>query len=236
MQTHIRCERVAPYVLLPGDPARAQRIAGYFDESQKIAQNREFLTYTGKVGSVPVSVTSTGIGCPSTAIAAEELIACGASTLIRVGTCGALQPSIAQGDIVIATGAVRDEGTTPQYVPLRYPAIADYEVTKALIDAASQLGARYHFGIVHTKDAFYMELGATPEAAQEIEQLRRSGILATEMECSSLFVISQLRRIRAGGVLAVVGPVGAIADPTAGVDLAIRVGVEAIKLLAERGI
>ncbi len=237
MEYHIRVKpgEVARYVLLPGDPARSELIAKRFDEAKEIAYNREFRTFTGKVGVVPISVTSTGIGCPSTAIAVEELARCGADTFIRVGTAGGVSPRIKTGEVVIANAAVREEGTSIHYVPLGYPAVADLEVTNALIEAARRLKVKHHIGFTLSKDAFYSE---EPERVPLGEQARarwklwqRANVLATEMECSTIYTLSSINGWRAGGVLAVIGPIGKIDDPRAGIDQAIYVAIEAVKLL-----
>src|SRR5688572_11219457 len=143
---HVQLKRgdVGRYVLLPGDPARADKIAAYFDDARLIANNREYRTYTGTLLGEPVSVTSTGIGCPSTAIAVEELAMIGADTFIRVGTSGGMQPHLRAGDLAIVTAAIRDEGTTLQYMPMEFPAIADYGVVTALRDAAQRLAKPHH--------------------------------------------------------------------------------------------
>jgi uridine phosphorylase len=228
---------VGKYVLLPGDPGRVERIARYFDESRKVAENREFTTFTGYVDTIKLSVTSTGIGCPSAAIAIEELARVGATTFIRVGTAGSLQKNVGVGDLVISTGAVRDEGTTVQYVPLPYPAVADLDVTHALRSAAIKLGFPAHTGITHCKDSFYSETDESiPLAAQLRERWNvwmKANVLATSMESAVLFVISSFRKLRAGEVLAIIGlthkdqPVVA----KAGINEAIRVAIEAVKIL-----
>ena len=156
-QYHIQVAEgeVGRYVILPGDPKRCEKIAAYFDDPVKIADNREFTTYTGTLDGVKVSVTSTGIGGPSAAIAMEELTRCGADTFIRVGTCGGMQMDVKSGDIVIASGAVRMEGTSREYAPIEYPAVADIDVLDALRAAAKKLGAVSHTGVVQSKDSFY---------------------------------------------------------------------------------
>lgn len=146
---------VGRYVLLPGDPKRCAKIAKYFDNPRLVADSREFVTYTGTLNGVPVSVTSTGIGGPSASIALEELTNCGADTFIRVGTCGGMQEDVCGGDIVIATGAIRMEGTSREYAPIEYPAVPDFGVTNALVDAARDVGVTYHTGVVECKDSFY---------------------------------------------------------------------------------
>ena len=151
---------IAPFVLLPGDPQRARWISTFFDEAREVSKTREYYTFTGTVEGVPITVTSTGIGCPGAAMAIEELIKLGAHTLIRVGTCGYVQEDIQPGDLVIATGAVRDDGLTKELVPAQYPAIAHREVIQALEESAKESGHRYHVGLYRTGDAFY---GTDPE-------------------------------------------------------------------------
>lgn len=239
MQYHLRVKpgEVAKCVLLPGDPARTELIAKRFDDAREIAYNREFRTYTGKVSGVPISVTSTGIGCPSTAIAVEELAECGADTFIRVGTAGAVSPKLKTGEIVIASAAVREDGTSRQYVPLNYPAVANFEVTNALTEAAERLKAKYHVGLSLSKDAFYSEeperVPLGEQAAERWKLWQRANVLATEMECSTIYTICGIRGLRGGAVLAIIGPIGKIADPHAGINEAIDVAVEAVKLLAK---
>ncbi len=199
IQPHIMCGvgDVADYVLLPGDPKRAEKIATYFDVAQKVADYRGYVTYTGKVGEIPISASSTGIGCPSAAIVVEELIKIGAKNLIRVGTTGALQPEIRIGDIIIATAAVRADGTTNAYVPTGYPAVADFQTVKALIEAAEGLKRRFHLGIIVSSDAFYVE------NKDFIRSYNEANVLSVEMEASALFTIANLKRLRAGAILAV---------------------------------
>jgi uridine phosphorylase len=239
-QYHVQLKRgeVGRYVLLPGDPGRVPRIAAHFENAREVAFNREYRTFTGTVAGVPVSATSTGIGCPAAAICVEELIECGADTFIRVGTAGGLQPGVEVGDLVICAATVREEGTTRQYVPLEYPAVADLEVTLALREAARRLGYPHHVGIGHTKDAFYSEGGSDLPLAQACrerwEVWQRAGVLATSMEAAAIFVISSIRKVRAGEVLAVIGltyrdePIVA----KAGIEEAIRTAIEAVKILA----
>ncbi len=157
LQYHIglRQGEVGKYVILPGDPKRCEKIAKHFDDAKLVADSREYVTYTGYLDGVKVSVTSTGIGGPSASIALEELVRCGADTFLRVGTCGGMQTEIMGGDIVIATGAVRMEGTSKEYAPIEYPAVADLDITNALVKAAKTLKETYHVGVVQCKDAFY---------------------------------------------------------------------------------
>ncbi len=146
---------IGRYVILPGDPGRCASIAKYFDDPVLIADNREFVTYTGYLDGEKVSVTSTGIGGPSAAIAMEELVECGADTFIRVGTCGGMELTVKGGDIVVATGAVRMEGTSKEYAPIEFPAVPDFYVTNALASAAEELDCTFHTGVVQSKDSFY---------------------------------------------------------------------------------
>ena len=156
-QYHIQVGKgeVGRYVIMPGDPKRCEKIAEYLDNPILMADNREYVTYTGTLDGVKVSVTSTGIGGPSAAIAIEELYRCGADTFVRVGTCGGMQPEVKSGDIVIATGAVRMEGTSREYAPMEFPAVADISITNALTKAARQKEFSYHAGVVQCKDSFY---------------------------------------------------------------------------------
>jgi len=203
LQPSIKCGPgdIAPYVLLPGDPERARWISTFFDEVHEVARNREFFTYTGSVSGIPMSVTSTGVGAPGAAMAIEELIRIGAHTLIRVGTCGYIQDDIHPGDLVIATGAVRDDGLSRELVPLQYPAISDIAVVQALIDAARASGEPYHVGLYRTGDAFY---GIDPH--QTFDVWKRAGVKIFEMEAAALLTIASLRGVRAGAIVAVDGP------------------------------
>ncbi len=207
-QYHVELSKgdVGRYVILPGDPGRVEVIAAFLDHPVKVASHREYVTYTGTLDGTKVSVTSTGIGGPSTAIAAEELIAVGADTFIRIGTAGMIQDYFDLNDCIIATGAVRDEGTTRQYIPLTYPAVAHYQVVTALQYAAEKCGKVSHTGIVQSKDAFYGE--AEPESMPNEDMLRsqwqawkRGQVLASEMEAAALFVVSSIRKVRAGCIL-----------------------------------
>jgi len=207
-QMHIACAPgdIAPAVLLPGDPGRVGRMAAQLDDVREIAASREFTTVTGTTGGVPVTITSTGVGAPSTSIAIEELWNLGARLFIRVGTCGGIQDATRSGDLVIATGAVRGDGTSPEYIDLSYPAVADPDVTVALRDAAAERGESPHVGVVRTHDAFYAEsLLARGDFRSRVQPWRDAGVLAIENEAAALFVISSLRGARAGAICAVAG-------------------------------
>lgn len=201
---------IPPLVLLPGDPGRSKKIAEqFFTNPSEVAKNREYWSYKGEYKGTPVGVCSTGIGCPSAAIAIEELIKVGCHTFIRVGTAGAVNPNLKAGELVIFTGAVRDDGTSVQYVPIEFPALADPVVVIALTKAAKSKGLKPNVGIGHSKDAFYSEhpgYTADPERTkQRWDMYRNAGVIATEMEAAALFVIGQMRNVRVGAICVLVG-------------------------------
>lgn len=242
-QYHIQVApgEVARYVLLPGDPERVPWIASFWDKAWPVAKHREYVTYSGYYKNVFISATSTGIGAPATAIAVEELARVGANTLIRVGTTGALRKDIGVGDIIISTGAVRLEGTSKQYVPPEYPAVASYEVVLALIEAAESIGVRYHVGLTASSDSFYVGQERPgfrdympPFQRGLISFLREINVLNFEMEASLIFTLANIYGLRAGAVCA------AIANReteefviNAGVEDAIKVANEAVRILHE---
>ena len=208
VQNHIQLRPgdVGRYVLLPGDPGRCKLIASYFEDAKFITQNREYVTYTGTLSGEKVSVTSTGIGCPSTAIAVEELCCVGADTFIRVGTSGGMQPNIKTGDVAVLTGSIRDEGTTLHYMPVEFPAVADLDVVLALREGAKNAGIPFHLGISQSKDSFYGEV--EPDRMPVEKRLHErwkawvdGGAICSEMEAASIFVLSSIYRTRAGGVM-----------------------------------
>src|SRR3981081_2590556 len=197
----------------PWAPVGGERIARLLDSPRLIARNREYTTYTGTLDGIAVSVCSTGIGSPSTAIAVEELAAIGATTFIRVGTTGSIQKDVHFSDLVIATAAVRDEGTTPGYVPMSYPAVADFELLSALVAAARAGDQRAHTGLVGSHDALYTDLHATRMPRREelegaLKVWHRARVLCNDMESSTIFVICALRNLRGGSVLTVVNEPG----------------------------
>ena len=212
VQYHIQLKKgdVGRYVILPGDPKRCQKIAQYFDNPEFIADSREYVTYTGYLDGEKVSVTSTGIGGPSASIAMEELHQCGADTFIRMGTCGGMRLDVVGGDVVIATGAIRNEGTSREYAPIEFPAVANIEVVNALAKAAGQLGKRHHVGVVQCKDSFYGQHSPeTKPVSYELEHKweawLRLGTLASEMESAALFVVASYLGVRCGSEFFVVG-------------------------------
>lgn len=206
---HMQKGDVGRYVILPGDPGRCEKIAAYFDNSHHVATNREYVTYTGTLEGETVSVTSTGIGGPSAAIAIEELHMIGADTFIRVGTCGGMQLQCMGGDLIVATGAIRMEGTSREYMPIEFPAVPDFQVTGALVEAAQTLGLPCHTGVVQCKDSFYGQHAPQRqpvgyELQQKWEAWIKGGCLASEMESAALFVIAATLGCRAGTVLSCV--------------------------------
>lgn len=241
VQYHIKVKRgdVGRYVLLPGDPGRCESIAAYLDDAHFLSFNREHKIYTGKLEGELVSVVSTGMGCPSTAIAVEELIKIGADTFIRVGTSGAMQPEINVGDIAIISGAIRDEGTSAQYLPIEYPAVADLSVTNALVAAAKKLGYHYHVGVSHTKDSFYSEVETDrmPMAGYLHERWNAwvaGGAICSEMEASALFILSGIYRKRAGGVTLIIGSDMETLKKKHDPDGMIHAAIEAIRILIQQ--
>ena len=211
LQYHLQIRKgdVGRYVILPGDPKRCKKIAAYFENPVLVADSREFVTYTGTLDGVKVSVTSTGIGGPSASIAMEELIQCGADTFIRVGTCGGMALDVEGGDIVVATGAIRAEGTSKEYAPIEFPAVADLTVTNALVQAAKNLGKKWHAGVVQCKDSFYGQhepenMPAESRLKERWEAWRRGNVMTSEMEAAALFVISSIRGCRAASIMSFV--------------------------------
>ena len=205
---HLKRGDVGRYVFLPGDPGRCEKIASYFDDPQLMAYNREYKTYTGTLLGEKVSVTSTGIGGPSAAIAVEELAMIGADTFIRIGTSGAMQPFLRNGDLAVVSGAVRDEGTTLHYMPPEFPAVAHIDVLDALRQAAQTLDQRHYVGVVQSKDSFYgqHQPERMPVSGRLLNRWKAwvdGGALSSEMEASTLFVVSSVLGVRAGAIMMV---------------------------------
>lgn len=239
--TGVGPEDIGQYVILPGDPKRCAKIAEHFDNPVLVADSREYVTYTGTLDGVKVSVTSTGIGGPSAAIAIEELAKCGAHTFIRVGTCGGMQTEVCGGDVVIASGAVRMEGTSKEYAPIEYPAVSDIEVTNALIKAAKEIGVRSHVGVVQCKDSFFGQhepevMPVSYELENKWQAWLRMGCLASEMESAALFIAGSFLRVMVGSCFLVVAnqeraKAGLPNEQVHDTELAIRTTVEALKIL-----
>ncbi|MGA0850485.1 MAG: nucleoside phosphorylase [Candidatus Nanopelagicaceae bacterium] len=211
-QYHTQTQKgdVGRYVLMPGDPGRVPLIAAKLENAVHVATNREYVTYTGWLEGEKVSVTSTGIGCPSSAIAVEELYRSGADTFIRVGTSGSLQPGTKSNDLAVVTGAIRHEGTTSHYMPIEFPAVCDLEIVQAMRSAVERLGVRYQLGISHSKDSFYGEV--EPDKSANSEQLKDlwrawqiGGAICSEMEISTICIVSIILGARAGGIMAMHG-------------------------------
>jgi uridine phosphorylase len=247
VQHHIALRRgdVGRYVLLPGDPGRCERIASRFDEPRLVAKNREYETWTGSLGGAAVSVTSTGIGCPSSAIAVEELVRCGADTFIRVGTGGGMQPGMRTGELAIVTAAIRDEGTSSHYLPMEFPAVADLDVVLALREAARRTGALAREGVSQSKDSFYGEveperMPLAPLLAERWSAFIAGGAVTSEMEASTIFIVAAIQRVRAGGLMACFGSPtetpeeGAARHATFTLDTLIDTAVEGLRVLIER--
>jgi len=233
----------ASYAILPGDPGRVEKIASYLENPRFYHQNREYTAWLGEIAGQPVMVMSTGMGGPSTAIAVEELYKTGIRNFIRIGTCGGMALPVTGGDLVIATGAIRMEGTTKEYVPIEFPAIANLEITNALVKAAGKLGAKYHAGIVQCKDSFYGQhspdrMPAGYELMNKWEAWIKAGCLASEMESSTLYIVSQILGARAGCVLNVIWNQererNGMSNPHChDTSLAIQTAVEAVRILMQ---
>lgn len=232
---------VGEYVILTGDPKRCEKIAAYFDDPKFIADSREYITYTGTLCGKKISVCSTGIGGPSASIAMEELVRVGAKHFIRVGTSGGMQPEVMSGDLVIATGAIKQDGTPKEYAPVEYPAVADFDTTLALVNAAKSLGVPYHTGVVQCKDAFFgqhapEEMPVSYELINKWDAYLKLGCLASEMESATLFTVAQARGVTCGAILLVVAnqtraAMGLENPVVHDTDLAIRTAVEAMKIM-----
>ncbi len=240
----VKSDDVGKYVILCGDPGRVPKIAEHLDDAKKIAFNREFQIYTGSLLGKKVSVASTGIGGPSAAICVEELALCGCHTFIRVGTSGGMGEKVDAGDLIIATAAVRDDGTSKEYMPISVPAAADFSVTCALCESAkihsdNTPGNRYIAGVIQSKDSFYGETNPETMAIKDYlldkwNAYLKLGCLCSEMECASIFSVAMTRGLRAGAVLLAIwnvtkhsesGDVSRVFDTTR----AIKVAIEAVK-------
>ncbi|MGH7246168.1 MAG: nucleoside phosphorylase [Candidatus Levyibacteriota bacterium] len=212
LQHHIKCKKgdVARYVLTPGDPARVREIASYWDEAHEVAFNREFLTYTGKYHGIPISATSTGIGGPSASIAVEELANIGAEVFIRIGTCGGTHKKVKPGHLIVPLASMRSEGTSMEYLPPEFPAVANPQVYNALLQAAKEQKFQCHTGINRSHDAFYEHQDNLLKWAEFYKDKRMQNwdypLVSSEMECTIVFLIPMLRGLQAGCVLVNVTP------------------------------
>ena len=242
-QFHIACAQgdIGRYCILPGDPGRVPAIAALFDDAKQIAYNREFNVWTGTLLGEKVTACSTGIGGPSASIAMEELHKCGADTFIRTGTCGGIDLNVQSGDVVVATGAIRYEHTSREYAPIEFPAVADFQVTNALVEATKKLGFPLHTGIVQCKDSFYgqHDPAASPvyyELQQKWESWKRLGVKASEMESAALFCCAAALGVRCGSCFHVIWnqereAAGLAQTESHDLSAAIEVGIGALKLL-----
>lgn len=243
---HIGLEpgEVGRYVFLPGSPERTEKIAAYFDNPKEIAYNREFRTFVGELDGVKVAVTSTGIGGPSAAIAVEELHQCGADTMLRVGTCASTSEKVSLGDVVIPNGAVRMEGVSTHYLPIEYPAVPDFQVVKAVEQAAQKLEFPYNVGVTITKASFYTQTTPEtkpvgPELVYKWQAYEKGGATNTSMECSILFLIGASLGIRTSSVMISATNFGEYSNdaddyPSGWEERAIEVGIEAMKIMIRK--
>ena len=242
-QYHINVKKgdIGRYCIIPGDPGRCEKIAAYLDEPYHVSTNREYCIWNGKLAGETVTVCSTGIGGPSAAIALEELVACGAHTFIRVGTCGGIDLSVKAGDAVIASGAIRQDGTSKEYAPIEFPAVSDPDLMLALREAASMLSVPNHTGVVQAKDSFYGQhspsrMPTASDLLEKWEAWKRLGVLASEMESATLFTVASYLKVRCGAVFSVVwnqerADAGLDADTDEHHDTsdAIKIGIEALR-------
>ena len=232
---------VGEYVILPGDPKRCAKIAAFFDDARLVGDSREYTTYTGYLDGTKVSVTSTGIGGPSASIAMEELFKCGAKTFIRVGTCGGMDIDVMGGDLVIATGAIRFEGTSKEYAPIEFPAVANLDIVNALVKAAKNQGKRYHTGVVQCKDSFYGQhrpetLPNSHELLDKWDAWLKLGTKASEMESAALYIVASYLKVRCGSVFLTVAnqeraKQGLSNTQAHDTEDAIKVAIEAMRIL-----
>lgn len=237
----LSAEDVGKYAIIPGDPKRVEKIAHFLEKPYGIGTNRGYTTQGGYLEGEKVTVISSGIGGPTTAIAVEELYKIGVRTMIRVGTCGGMQSYIPNGAVVIPSGVVRGGRTGEDYVPPEYPAVPHPEVLYALMQSAQRLNSPHFVGITHCKDAFFKEEPDLMPNSEGIKNywkvLRKANVLCSEMESDTLFVISSIRGIRAGAVFAVIGSVeGASIGMIAGIEAAIQVAVEALRSIIRKDI
>lgn len=229
------------YAILPGDPGRVEKIAAFLDEPHFVGQNREYTSFVGTIDGERVLVMSTGMGGPSTAIAVEELHVLGVQTMIRIGTCGGINLQVKGGDLVVASGAIRMDGTGREYLPIEFPAVPDFDVLTALVQAARKSGRDSHVGVVHCKDSFYGQhsperMPVSYELLNKWEAWKRGNTMGSEMESSTLFLVAQVLGIRAGSVFNVVWnkdrqKLGMPDEECHDTTVACKTAVEAIRIL-----
>lgn len=234
----------AKYAIIPGDPGRVSKIAKYLDNPMHLNTNREYITYKGSLLGENVLVTSTGIGGPSAAIAVEELYKAGVRTFIRVGTCGGMQQEVVGGDLIVATSAIRMEGTSKEYAPIEFPAVADFDVTSALVQSCQSMKKVYHTGVVQSKDSFYGQhsperMPVSKELTDKWEAWIRCGCLASEMECAALFTVANSLGAKSGAILSVIWnqerEKKSLNNPKVNeIETAIKAAVSAIEILISK--
>jgi uridine phosphorylase len=245
-QYHIQVAEgdVGRYVFLPGDPGRCEMIASYFDDATLVARHREYETWTGFLDGEKVSVTSTGIGCPSAAIAMEELVAVGSDTFIRVGTSGSMQSHIRPGDIGVISAAIRDEGTSSHYLPIEFPAVADFDLTHAVWSAAKASNLTAHLGVSQSKDSFYGQHDPSRmPVAKRLEERwgawMAGGAICSEMEAAALYIVAHVLGVRASGIMMIMGhpdqsPMTADEWEASKVEHMLPVAIEAMREIIRR--
>ncbi len=229
----------ARFAILTGDPGRVEKIAMFLENPRKIGENREYISFLGEIEGKKILVISTGIGGPSTAICVEELAQIGISHLVRVGTSGGMSLRVNAGDLVIATSAIRQEGTSKEYLPIEFPAVADFDITFALKSSAEELNFPYHVGVVHCKDSFYGQhspkrMGVSYELCDKWSAWIKGGALCSEMESAALFVVSSNLGLHAGTILLAIwnqeiGKVGVSQNQCFDINRAVKVAINAIK-------
>ena len=232
----------ADYAILPGDPGRVEKIAALMENARQIGSNREYTSWLAETRGVRLLVMCTGMAGPSTAIGVEELHMLGVSHLIRVGTCGGMQLQVQAGDLVVVNGAIRQEGTSKEYLPIEFPAIADIDVTVALRQAAKELGLPSHTGVVQCKDSFYGQhdparMPVSYELENKWQAWIRGGALGSEMETAALYTVSQVLGVQAGAAMLCVWnqereKAGLDQKETHDTTGAIRTAIRAVEILA----
>ena len=232
-------EDIGKYVLTPGDPKRVEKIAHFLDRSYYVGSNREYTTYCGYLEGELVTVISSGIGGPSLAIAIEELHKIGAHTVVRIGTCGSMQPHIQTGSVIVPYGIVRGGKTGEEYLPPEYPAVPHPDVLYALLESAKSSKNPVYSGITHCKDAFFKEepdlMPNTEGVKNYWKMFRKANVLCSEMESDTMFVVASIRGMRAGAVFCAIGSVeGSPITAIVGVEAAIQVAVEGLRIVIKR--
>jgi uridine phosphorylase len=238
---HLKCEKgdVAEYVMLVGNPQRAQKVSKLLNNAKLVNENRLLYVFTGEYKGERITVATTGMGAPSTAIVLEELVNLGGKVFIRVGSAGGIAPNLDVGDVVIATGSVRDDGTTPAYLRTTFPAVSDFDVLKTMIEVGKELKSDIAYGVVISEDPFYI-----PYKKEEMELFAKSGVKAIEMESGCVFIVSQYRGVKAGAVFGLDGnvylnkikPEGTEDIYKKGEEIAITIGLESLYRLSKAGV